>query len=137
MISVLVVLSAATRPRATQPCREFACGTLLNRRDEIGGAGVVDRDQLRLQRLRRLAVQDVGVAIDGDDSGDRIFRSGETLALENRAQRDIPRLVLHFGGNGAGYILADDDGASGECGERSDDVTNVGVLERDGNRRLL
>ncbi len=98
---------------------------------------IVDRDELGLKRLRCLPVQDVGVAVDGDDSGERIFRSRESLALEDRAERDVPRLIADLGGDGSGDFLADHDRAPRERRERCDHVANVSVLERYGDWRLL
>ena len=101
------------------------------------GTSAIDRYELRLQRLGSLAIQDVGVAVNGNDPRDRIFGRGQTLTLQNGAERDIPRLIANFGGYRALDIFADDDCASRECRERRDDIANVGILERYGDRRLL
>jgi len=110
---------------------------LLDGRDKRASAGVVDRDELRDERLGRLAVDDVGVAVNGYDARDGVLGRGEALTLENGAKGDIPRLVADLGGDRALHIPSHDDGAAREGRERRDHIMNVGFLERDGNRRLL
>ena len=63
--------------------------------------------------------------------------TSQTLTLQDRAERDVPGLVLDFGGDGSGYVLTDDDRAARERGERCDDVANVGILKRHRDRWLL
>src|SRR5207248_2209958 len=101
------------------------------------GARVIHGDELCDYRLSRLLCRDVLVAVDGNDSGERVFRCCETLPLENRAERDVPRLVLDLCGDRSLHILSNDNGASGERGESGDYVANVSVLICNRDPRLL
>src|SRR6266404_294902 len=133
----------AVRPRVADDI--WAAGDLravllqqrLNGRYERRRASIVDRDKLCLERLGRLAIKNIRVAVHGDDSGDQIFGCGQALSLKNRAQRDIPWLVFDFGRDSSLHVLPDDDGPARERRERRYYIADIGVLERDGDGRLL
>src|SRR5437773_6533149 len=107
-----------------------------DRRDQGRRLRVVDAHQARRDGHGGIGAGQLFLVHDVENPAGQVLPR-ETLRLEHRVEREIPRLILDLGGDVALDVLAEDDRAPAERREARDHVLDARVVPLDRDARRL
>src|SRR6266568_1425221 len=107
-----------------------------DRRDQGRRLRVVDAHQARRDGHGGIGARQLFLVHDVENPAGQVLPR-ETLRLEHRVEREIPRLILDLGGDVALDVLAEDDRTPAERREARDYVLDARVVPLDRDARRL